>query len=122
MTFKAPALATSVKLLASLMTANLLSAPTALADCAGKACADVYIDRIYIQGQGAIFIGTSGNETLLNCTAVSSVYVTLDPSERNSDLMYAQLRDAQAEDKKVYVRIQENSSDCKIQHIIIDRR
>ena len=105
----------------SLLIAGLLFANHSMAGCAGKACSSVYIDRIFMQSNGGIFVGTNGDEELLNCTAVSKVYLTLDSNDRNASHLYSLLRSAQVSDTKVFVRIVENSKNCKIQHVISDR-
>lgn len=36
-------------------------------------CAQVYIERRYVEASGAIYVGTSGDEKILNCNAVAEL-------------------------------------------------
>ncbi len=104
-----------------LLAALLILSNSTLADCAGKACEKVYIDSIFIRGAGNIYVGTSGNEKLLNCTAASNIYLALDTAEPNANEMYGLIRSAQMQNRKIYLRIVDNSRNCKIQHIVFER-
>ena len=93
---------------------------TAYAHCAAFACTNVKIERVYLNASGPIHIATDGDETALNCTAVSDVYVTLNPSAPNADAIYSTLLAAHIAGKRVTIRIEGSSPDCEIRYIYVD--
>lgn len=90
--------------------------------CTGRSCASEYVDRLYVTANGNIYVGSSGDEKLLNCTAVSNVYMTLNPNAGNAEEIYSALLAAQSANKRVTIRISEGSSDCSISYITLDRQ
>lgn len=90
------------------------------ADCSTKYCSGVYVDLLYVKASGEHVLGTSGDERLLNCNAVSDVYVTIPKSE-NEDVLISTLMTAQATGRKVLVRIRENTSNCEVIYIKLER-
>ena len=84
--------------------------------CASSGC-DSTISSLYVQADGNIFVGTDADETLANCTTVSSVYLTLTPSSTNNKELYSTLLAAFMADRAIYIRIVEGSTNCAIQYI-----
>jgi hypothetical protein len=64
-------------------------------------CVGVLIMRLYVNDDGMIFVGTSGNEFSLSCTPYGSTtsptfaYVAIDMSGSNADIIYSTLLAAQ---------------------------
>ncbi len=94
----------------------------ASADCSGEICSDVYVDRLYIQESGNIFIATSGVETALTCAATAGVYVTLPSSADGASEIYSALLTAQTANKTVSVRVDGSIAGCPIIYITLDRQ
>jgi hypothetical protein len=95
---------------------------SAHADCAGNSCSNVYVDILYVNASSSIYVGTSGDETLLNCEAHAGVYAILDSNHVNADKIYSTLLAAQLANKKVRVRISEGTEGCRISYITIQRQ
>ncbi|WP_394203806.1 hypothetical protein [Marinagarivorans algicola] len=90
--------------------------------CSAQRCENVEVDRIYIKKDGEVFVGTSGDEKLLNCTAVSGVYATFSLADPGGQAHYSLLLAAQMVGKEVGVRILEGSSKCTIEYVTIDKQ
>lgn len=95
------------------------SASMAWAACGTKGCAGM-IERIYMPNTDYIYIGTDEDETILNCVAVSGVYMTLNRSHRNFSEIYSAMLAAQHAGKEMYFRISEGSSNCSISYATSD--
>ena len=94
----------------------------ARAGCSPAVCTDVYVEQLYVNFVSVVYVRTDGDETALNCTLVSNSYLTLDMNDSNSDALYSTLLAAQLADRKVDIRVVENSSNCKIAYIRLNRQ
>ena len=93
------------------------------AECASTDCTAVYVDKLYANAtSGLIYIGTSGDEKAISCSAVADVYVTLDIADTGANAIYSTLLTAQMSNKLVSVRTIDNSSGCKIAYVTLDRQ
>lgn len=92
------------------------------AECSSTTCANVYIDKLYANNSGIVYIGTSGDESLLNCAAGSGVYTKLNLSDPGASAIYSTLLSAQLANKKVQVRISEGSVGCSILYVTLERQ
>lgn len=92
----------------------------ASADCASNGCWDVYIEQLYIRNSGKNLIQTSGDETKLNCNADSGKFLELPLSGNNKEMLSALLA-AQMANKKVGLRIIENSN-CEVAYITLNQQ
>ena len=92
------------------------------ADCEPHICTDVYVERLYTNTTGLIYVATSGDETKLDCTPVSGVYLSFNLSDTAGDAFYSTLLAAQLSDRKVAVRIVNDSNMCSIQYITHDKQ
>jgi len=94
----------------------------AAADCSVDACADVYIDQIYVESGTNSWIRTSGTETNLSvCTPDSGVYLWLDGNQPQKKEVLAALMLAYSLDKPVYVRVTNGARGCSIAYIYMNR-
>ena len=99
-------------------------APTAYADCSGLRCDAIYIETLYADSGelgSDIWLQTSGNESALNCTPNSGVWLKLRGSAESKKEVYALLSMAFAMDKPVTIRVVENSQDCLIAYAYLTR-
>jgi hypothetical protein len=93
------------------------------AECASTGCTGVYVDKLYANAaSGLIYIGTSGDEKAISCSAVADAYVTLDIAETGANAIYSTLLAAQMSNKLVSVRTIDNSPKCKIAYITLERQ
>lgn len=94
------------------------------AGCSGNSCSSVYVDKLYVNATSSakIYIGTSGDESLLDCEAHANVYVTLDSSQANADKIYSTLLAAQLANKTVRIRVDTSTAGCKVSYITLDRQ
>lgn len=91
--------------------------------CVPDHCADVFIERLYVESSGTIYVGTSGDESKLNCNAVSGVYVTIPASLGGSSALYSTLLTAQTTNKKIsVVQVDDHQAGCIIQYITLDKQ
>lgn len=102
------------------MAALLFGAGPAFADCAANACNDVRITKLYVDASGPVYIKTSGNQSLLNCSLESGVYITLNMSSPNAKELYSLLLSAHLQGKTVMIRTVEGSQGCIIAYMISD--
>ena len=92
----------------------------AVAECMSGGCYDVYVEELYPEASGGAWIKTSGNEALATCTVDSNVYLRLNATEGYKEI-YATLLAAQLSDKRVNIRIVENSNHCRIAYVTLNR-
>ncbi|MDR6984476.1 hypothetical protein J2X32_003120 [Rheinheimera pacifica] len=92
------------------------------ADCISYICQNVYVDKLYTNTSGIVYVATSGDETKLDCNAESNVYLTFNLSDPAGDVYYSTLLAAQISDRKVSIRIVNGSQGCKIAYITHDRQ
>jgi hypothetical protein len=91
------------------------------AQCYSHGCSG-YVDEVYIEAYGGLWLQTSSDEQLLNCTVVNSgVFLYLLGNAEKFKEVYVLLLLAQATDKQVFVRIQEGSSPCRIDYVRLMR-
>lgn len=98
------------------------SIPAAIADCISTGCDQVYVDLLYVNTAGTIYIGTSGDESKLSCPAASGNMVVLDITQPGGNAIYSLLLTAQTSNKKIYVRVDETSNNCKVLYATLNRQ
>lgn len=105
-----------------LLASGLVLASTyAMAECSQYGCVDVYVDKLELTASGGLWVQTTGNETLANCTPNSGVYLYVPPGG-NFNAVYATLLAAQLSEKKVYFRINEGSNPCSVAYVTLARQ
>lgn len=117
----------SFLLLVSAVLLSLFS--LASAECANNNnCSDVMVDRIYIDldddnEPAIIYIGTSGDESLLACDAGNYDYIILDSDRQGADLIYSTLLTAQSTANPVFIRADTNEvGRCIVNYVVLDRQ
>ena len=105
-----------------LLSALLVFSAGASAECASYGCANAYVETLYVRAQSGFFVGTSGTETLANCTPASGVFFLMPLDAANYKEVYATLLAAQLADKRVTIRINEGTDPCTIAYVSIDRQ
>lgn len=68
-----------------------------------------------------LYIGTSGNETKLDCKPVSGVYITLSNKTPGFDAIYASLLAYQLAGDSVTLRIVSGSDNCTLSYAVFDK-
>jgi hypothetical protein len=108
----------------SILFMLFLMSTTAVAGvCVPDHCADVYIEKLYVESTGTIYIGTSGDEKVLNCSATSGVYVTIPAGTPGASLLYTTLLTAQTTNKRIsIIQVDDNIAGCVIQYITLDKQ
>ena len=86
------------------------------AGCTAKKCVGK-VDRLYMTANGTLYIGTDGDESALNCTSPGNSYMSLAEGDVGKNAMYSLLLTAQTTGKTVSIRIQEDSSDCRVLYV-----
>lgn len=91
-------------------------------ECSSSGCTSKITD-LYTNTNGVIYIGTQGDETKANCIPVSGVYFTLTPSKStNSKEVYSSMLAAFIADKKIQLRIKENTTNCELAYVRLSSR
>jgi len=91
------------------------------AQCNSDYCGYVYVDKLYINPNGIIYIGTSGDETVLNCAALSGEYLTMDFSSPGGSAIYSTLLAAMTTNKQVVIQVADNSQGCLVEYVTMER-
>ncbi len=87
------------------------------AACTANGCFAVTVETVYITGTGTIHIGTSGDESTLDCTSPGNHYAVLGNTDPGKNSMYSALLTAKTTKQKVDIRIVNGSGNCKIAYI-----
>jgi hypothetical protein len=85
-------------------------------ECTTWGCTSVISD-LYTNADGIIYVGTNGDEKKANCTAVSDVYFTLNPSSGNAKEVYSSMLAAFMSGKKIQLRIKEGHAKCELSYV-----
>jgi hypothetical protein len=80
-------------------------------------CADVKIQTLYIETNGNAYVGIDGNPSSLPC-ALNDGFLTLPGTAPKFNSVYATLLAAQALDRRVTIRMGEQSS-CTVHYVIV---
>jgi hypothetical protein len=98
---------------------------TAVANpCSGVNCSNTTIQRLYPASEVVnpkVYVRpTDGGQSSLYCTPVSGVYLTLKTSHPLFHEIYAALLQATIHNKRVTLRIYDNTPDCEIAYIVVE--
>jgi hypothetical protein len=96
-----------------------LTAP-AFAECTAAGCYNVLIEELYPTADGGVWIKTTGDETLANCTADSNVYLRLNATAGYKEI-YATLLAAMLAEKRVSLRVVAGSNPCAVAYVTLNR-
>lgn len=99
-----------------------LTASSLYAGCTSTGCSDVTVEKLYMTYNGTLYVGTSGDEKKLNCGSAETagVYMSLKEGDVGKNAMYSLLLTAKTTGKKVKVRIQEGTPDCRVLYVTAD--
>jgi len=100
-----------IGLLLTFSASSMAACSTVL--CEGK------VSRLYFSGD-FLYIGTDGDEKALNCTSPGGTLVSIPASDQFIDEKYALLLTAVSLDKKVGIRINENSATCTVNYVYMN--
>lgn len=89
--------------------------------CNPDHCGGVFVDMLYVEASGRVYIATSGDEKLLNCQAVAGVYVTLSEGSPGRDLIYSTLLTAHTTNQRLTIQVDDNIPGCIIQYVTLVR-
>ena len=105
-----------------LMSALTIGAMTTgvYAACSGTVCAQVEITRLYMTNTGTIFVGTSGAETSLTCTAPGNQYLSIRNGDVGKNALYSMLLTAQTTNKKIDIGVEPGSADCHVLAVVVN--
>jgi hypothetical protein len=102
------------------VVASLPLATPAFAECWSAGCYGVFIEELYPTAEGGVWIKTTGDETLANCTANSNVFLRLNVSAGYKDI-YSTLLAAMLSEKRVSLRVVEGSNPCTVAYVTLNR-
>lgn len=81
---------------------------------------NAYVESLEIHSDGILWIATTADESLANCTALAGTHFLLDARVTSNiafDAVYSTLLTAQAQNKKVIIRITEGVTDCPVIYV-----
>ncbi len=90
------------------------------AGCSNFNCSSVKITRMYVTLDGNTVIGTSGDESNLDCDAGSYGYISIDNTKSNYDSVYSLLLMAHATQSPINVRTTTSGS-CSVVYLTSDK-
>ena len=105
-------------ILLSLLACLIVLSSHVYAACSTTKC-EGKIERLYIT-DGLLYIGTDGDETNLNCSAVAGVYITLPVSNPDFKNYYAMMLTSMSLGNQIGLRIVDLSGGCKLSYAYID--
>lgn len=73
---------------------------------------------LYVTSNNNILVGTTDEESELNCGTAPNGYVTLLKASKNFEVIYSTLLASRMADKKVTIRIIEDSELCDIAYVV----
>lgn len=92
------------------------------ADCIGNNCTNVTIDRIYLYPNGSnLRIGTSGDESKLDCIANGGSYISLDLSQTYAKEAYSLLLGAHHSQSTFWIQTTGENTDCGVVYLVSDK-
>jgi hypothetical protein len=104
-----------------LVAASLGVAPQlAHADCQATGCYSVHIEQLVPTATNGVWIQTSGNEALMNCTADSGLFIHLSTTAGGKEI-YALLLAAHVTDELVTIVISEGTNPCAASYAYVNR-
>ena len=100
------------------LSSLLLFSAHAISECSGIACADVKVLNMQVDIDGTVWIQTTGDETKLNCTPNSGVYLKLNGNTSGGKNIYSGLLAYKMAEKNLVFRIVENTNPCELSYIV----
>jgi hypothetical protein len=105
--------------LMSLLACLVVFSANVYAECSSDRCYGK-IERLYVSGN-TLYISTDGDESLLDCTAPSDIYVTIHNSDPNFKTLYAMMLTSMSVNNTVIgMRIENGSSNCSLVYTYMD--
>ena len=105
--------------LAVLVSAGALFSTPVSAGCSTDRCINE-VDALFISATG-VRLTTEGDESSLNCTLQSGLYLTLGLSHPNYDALVAMLITAYQTHEIINIRIVENTPNCEVSYVLVNR-
>jgi hypothetical protein len=99
----------------------MLLSTGANAECGTNSCL-AYVDQLYVEANGNMYVQTSATETLANCTPDSGVYFFLSGTATKFKEIYSLLLTAETLGWQVRIRIIEGTNPCAISWVAVDRQ
>ena len=106
---------------AAAVVAMFVTAAAALAECQGRACVGVKIERLYVRDHPTVLISTDGAESQLTCQPVEGRYIELRETHAKAEEIYSLLLAAKLADHDVWIRIHESpEAPCSVLYVVLE--
>lgn len=102
----------------AVLSVAFVTMSSADATCVGSACNGERILTIYTNANGDVYVQVTGAMSALNCTLVSSTFITLKATAANFKQIYATLLASQFADRPLTFRIDDGSAGCTIAYVM----
>ena len=91
---------------------------SAYAGCASTTCVGK-VTTLYMTAGGTLYVGTDGDESALRCGGAETAgkYMSLKEGDAGKNAMYSLLLTAKTTNKPVTIRIQTDTSDCRVLYV-----
>lgn len=100
---------------------GLLMSQLAFAACEDNSCVGVKITRLFVHDSG-VSIGTSGNESALNCNAGTKGYIKLSKDHGNYNSLYSLLLTSHTTQDLIWVRTSKDvDGNCTVSYLVSDK-
>ena len=101
-----------------ILLSSLTAVGAAIAACDTAGCSDEKVKVLYPNTSGRVYVEMTGDKSLLDCSLVSSRFMTFEMSDIGAEAVYSMLLDAHTNDTPIdYVRILNGSSNCSIRYV-----
>lgn len=101
------------KIVMSVLALGALTISSYAGSCNATGCNNITIESMSVRISGAILIATSGDESVLNCTSPSNIYITLQDGP-GKNAIYSMLLTKQTTGAKATLRITPGSGNCSL--------
>ncbi|UTW46446.1 hypothetical protein KFE80_06085 [bacterium SCSIO 12696] len=91
------------------------------AGCSGGSCTAVKITRIVVKVNGDVNIGTSGDESNLDCDDGGYGYIKLEKASEGFNQLYSLLLTAHTTEHPVWIRANSDPSECRVVYVVSDK-
>lgn len=103
----------------SLIFFCFLASSNVFAECTADRC-DGLIEELFYNNAGNLFIATDGDEANLDCDSAGDIYVMLDKNDQYFDRKLAMLLTASSASQEVGIRINNGSTNCTVNYVVVN--
>jgi hypothetical protein len=77
-----------------------------------------YVEALYVQNNGNIYVATDQDEKIPECNAVGGVYFHINGANAGARDMYSAILTASTTNQKVFFRVVQDNGKCEMAYVI----